>query len=67
MPRNTLSNCLCFKPVPVASMRPRRDAAEYHAGDERDQVRLRASMRPRRDAAEYILTARKPKSKCMLQ
>ncbi len=54
MPRNTCVLALSVDDDVGASMRPRRDAAEYR-GSKRNVCRNRcASMRPRRDAAEYL-------------
>ncbi len=53
MPRNTANSCVKSPPVWLASMRPRRDAAEYEIARDGMKGISSASMRPRRDAAEY--------------
>ena len=55
MPRSTALN-VDRQPVRGhASMRPRRNAAEYESEDESLSTPLSASMRPRRNAAEYAV------------
>ncbi len=53
MPRNTLEQGNSMNNSVNASMRPRRDAAEYRTLHLLRRFFPPASMRPRRDAAEY--------------
>ncbi len=53
MPRNTVGVVGVIAVFLYASMRPRRDAAEYSVNTLRLNPTTYASMRPRRDAAEY--------------
>ncbi len=53
MPRNTAVELVVIDSRIEASMRPRRDAAEYERPTGGGKGGYNASMRPRRDAAEY--------------
>ncbi len=53
MPRNTRRTRIGAGRGSGASMRPRRDAAEYGVITRLQDLKDYASMRPRRDAAEY--------------
>ena len=57
MPRSTTQQVVALPVGSVASMRPRRNAAEYDAYRLAAACVLRASMRPRRNAAEYNVAA----------
>ncbi len=67
MPRNTLDFSLSFAIFAPASMRPRRDAAEYLCIRWRPRSSNTASMRPRRDAAEYAPSRARHEGRWMLQ
>ncbi len=53
MPRNTFRRNYVIEPHRWASMRPRRNAAEYLKKRNFTHISGPASMRPRRNAAEY--------------
>ncbi len=66
MPRNTPQPLMMKAWHSYASMRPRRDAAEYKQNRRFSSPVIHASMRPRRDAAEYALAAKaKAKTKVL--
>ncbi len=59
MPRNTRDAYTHGNQRTKASMRPRRNAAEYHEIPGDYDFRYCASMRPRRNAAEYLRCLRR--------
>ncbi len=62
MPRNTTHRTNEETGQIYASMRPRRDAAEYRLRTAVCELVDGASMRPRRDAAEYLYALEQAKA-----